>query len=289
MFERTIDSNGWGRCSGATPAGGRFTVHDHGAHITEWKPAADAEPVLWTSPNARFEQGAAIRGGIPICFPWFANGRKDNKTPAHGFARLLQWQLLSGKEAGGVTTLRWRLDETMITDLEAVDPGRNRFELEVTQTFGEDLTVRLSLRNTDAAPLVVEEALHTYLTVGDINEVSVHGLSGVEYLDKLTSRYDTQIGAVEFDGEVDRIYWLNTPVEVHDPVLNRRIILTTERSDNTIVWNPGPDKSAGFSDMPDDAWRSMACVETANVRDRAVHLNPGQAHELTLTITTAPL
>ncbi|WP_432559561.1 D-hexose-6-phosphate mutarotase [Granulicoccus sp. GXG6511] len=289
MFERTIDPDGWGRCQGITSTGGRFTVHDHGAHITEWTPTPGAEPVLWTSPTARFAPNVGIRGGIPICFPWFANGRKDNKSPAHGFARLATWQLLEGVERDGGTTLRWRLDETMIPKLDGIDPERNRFELEVTQVFGADLQVRLALRNTDDVPLVVEEALHTYLTVGDVRRVSVHGLAGTEYLDKLTKAYNTQIGPVGFDGEVDRIYWVKNPIEVHDPVLNRRLVLTTHRSDNTIVWNPWVDKTAEFADMPDDAWQSMVCVETANVRDRAVHLNPGQSHELSLTLTVADL
>lgn len=289
MFERTIDPDGWGRCQGVTPAGGRFTVQDHGAHITEWVPAEGADPVLWTSPTARFEPKVGIRGGIPVCFPWFSDGRKGNKSPAHGFARLVQWQLLSGHETNGVTTLRWRLDETMIGDIEGIDADRNKFEVEYTQEFGEHLRLRLTVRNTDDVPLVVEEALHTYFTVGDIRHVTVHGLAGVEYFDKPTSRYDTQIGPIDFPGEVDRIFWTGAPVEIHDPALNRRLILTTNRSGNTIVWNPGPEKAAAMGDMPDDGWQTMVCVESANVRNNAMHLNPGQVHELTLTIEAADL
>lgn len=289
MFERTIDPSGWGSCRGTTPAGGRFQVHDHGAQITEWVPASDAEPVLWMSPTARFDPGVAIRGGIPLCFPWFGAGRSGNKYPSHGFARLARWTMLEGSESDGVTTLRWRLDQAMIPGIEGVDPDRNRFEVTATYHFGSDLTIVMHLRNTDSVPLVVEQALHTYLHVGDIRRTSVHGLAGKEYFDQLEGIDDTQIGPLEFTGEVDRIYWVDDPVEVHDPTLDRRIILTTHNSANTVVWNPWIEKTATFQDMPADAWQSMVCVETANIRDKAVHLNPGQSHELRLTLAVAAL
>lgn len=289
MFERIFDPSGWGSCRGSTPGGGRFEVHDHGAHITQWVPSADASPVLWTSPTAKFEPTVAIRGGIPICFPWFGTGRKTNKYPAHGFARLARWQLLEGRETNGVTTLRWLLDETMIPRLDGIDPDRNRFEITATQTFDSQLTIVMRLRNTDNVPLVVEQALHTYLHVGDIRRASVHGLGGKEFFDQIRRNFDTQIGAVEFTRELDRIYWVDDTVEVHDPVLRRRIVLDTHNSETTVVWNPWAEKTAGLSDMPDDAWESMVCVETSNVRNKAVHLNPGQAHELRLTLSVADL
>ena len=289
MFERHIDPDGRGRCQGTTPTGGRFTVYDHGAQITEWVPAAGAEPVLWTSERARYDERSAIRGGIPICFPWFSAGRNGNKSPSHGFARLARWQLLDGQEKDGLIGLRWQLDQQMIPRIDGIDPDRNRFEVHCTQVFGADLQIKLRIRNTDDVPLVVEEALHTYFFVSNIHNTEVQGLAGMEYLDQLTGTYNTQIGTVRFTDEVDRIYWVTDTIEVHDPVLGRRITLTTHNSENTVVWNPWADKSAELSDMPDDAWTNMVCVETANVRNKAVHLNPGQAHELFLTLSVSDL
>ncbi|MDO5499092.1 MAG: D-hexose-6-phosphate mutarotase [Propionibacteriaceae bacterium] len=288
MFERHIDPEGWGRCQGTTPNGSRFTVHDHGAQVTEWVPAG-ADPVLWTSTRARYAEWTAIRGGIPICFPWFAAGRKDNKSPAHGFARLARWQLVNGQDTGSTITLHWRLDQTMIPAIEGVDPTRNRFQLDCTQVFGDDLTLTFRVRNTDSVPLVIEEALHTYFHVGDITGVQVHGLAGTEYLDKLTGAFDTHIGPVVFEGPVDRVHWTSETIEIHDPTLGRRIIITTEHAHNTVVWTPWEEGAAELSDIADGEWREFVCVETANVRNKAVHLNPGQAHELRLTLAVADL
>lgn len=290
MFERIENgSRGLSIVRGTTPDGGHFTVHEQGAHISAWSPSGDSAEVLFASGYARFEPLVAIRGGIPISFPWFANGRKDNKHPAHGFARLARWQLVEGRESGGLVTLRWRLDHTMVPPVEGVDPDRNRFELTCTQVFGRELTVSLQVRNADDQPLVVEEALHTYFRVGDSRRVSVHGLAGTEYLDKTTGTWDTQIGPITFEGETDRVHWSPEPVEIHDPVLGRRIRLTTANSDNTVVWNPWAEQAAELSDLGDDEWQQFVCVESANVRDRALHLNPGQAHELTLTISVLEL
>lgn len=290
MFERLEDGHhGLSIVRGTTPDGGRFTVHEQGAHITEWTPAGE-EPVLFTSAYARFEPRVAIRGGIPICFPWFANGRKDNKSPAHGFARLAIWQLLEGRENDGVTTLQWRLDQTMIPRVDGIDPDRNRFELTCTQTFGTDLRASLRIHNTDDLPLVVEEALHTYLRVGDVRRAAVLGLAGTEILSRRTGDWDTQIGPVTFAEEVDQIHWVSGGVtEIHDPVLGRRIVQTTSNSANAVVWNPWAENAAELKDLGDDEWTEFVCVETANVRNKAIHLNPGQAHELDLTIVVVPL
>lgn len=290
MFERFEASPGeLGHCTGSIPGGGRFTVYDQGAHITEFVPRPGADPVLYLSQKSFFEPQIAIRGGIPISFPWFANGRNENKSPAHGFARLARWQLLDGQESGGLTTLRWHLDESLIPRVEGVDPERNKFELTCTQVFGPELRITLRTRNTDDIPLVIEQALHTYYAVGDVRETTVHGLGGVDYLDKLTNRYDTQIGPVDFTGEVDRVYSTSGITEIHDPVLGRRIIVQTRNSDTTVVWNPGQENAEGTRDMGDDDWKRFVCVETANVRSRAIHLNPGQAHDLELSISVAEL
>lgn len=290
MFERfQAQSSEPGRCQGTTPSGGRFKVFDQGAHVTEWIPSEGADPVLFVSEKALYQPRIAIRGGIPLSFPWFAAGRKDNKSPAHGFARLADWRLLDGRESDGVTTLRWQLDESLIPRIDGVDADRNRFVLTCIQEFGENLVITLRTRNTDDVPLVIEQALHSYFVVGDTELAEVHGLSGVEYLDKVSGAFNTQIGPVTFSGEVDRIYWSSESAEIHDPVLRRRIRLETRNSRTVVVWNPGPEGAAGLRDLDNGEWKDFICVETANVRDKALHLNPGQAHDLVLTIRVAEL
>lgn len=288
MFERTEPSpDRGGSVTGRVPGGGHFTVHDHGAQITDWTPGDT--PVLWTSEYAKFEPKVAIRGGMPISFPWFANGRRDHKVPAHGFARLVPWQLRRAMVIAGVTKLEWQLTQDMLPELDGVDPTRNRFDVRCLQQFDETLTVTLRIRNTDDHPLVVEEALHTYFHVGDVRQAMVHGLAGAEFLDKLTGAYDTQIGPVTVGGEVDRIFWTTDAAEIHDPVLGRVIQVTPYGAGNTVVWNPGSTKAATMSDFGDDEWPQMVCVETANVRDKVVHLNPGQAHDLAVQISVREL
>lgn len=288
MFERTEASpDRGGYVTGQVPGGGRFTVHDHGAQITDWTP--DDTPVLWTSEYAKFEPKVAIRGGIPLSFPWFANGRGGHKTPAHGFARLAPWQLRRAMVVAGVTKLEWQLTQEMIPEIEGVDPTRNRFDVRCLQQFDETLTVTVRIRNTDDHPLVVEAALHTYFHVGDVRQIAVYGLAGMEFLDKLTGAYDTQIGPVTFDGEVDRIFWTTGTAEIHDPVLGRVIVVSSSGSANTVVWNPWRDNAAALSDFGDDEWTQMVCVETANVRDNVLHLNPGQAHDMAVNISVREL
>ena len=290
MFERQeATPREFGRCSGSVPnpggTPGRFLVVDHGAQVLDWRPDGAEEPVLFTSSRAEYRPGKAIRGGIPVCFPWFGPGRSGRKRPAHGFARLSEWQLAAARESNGVTTLEWHFDQALIPELDHVDPRRNTFTVDYRQVFDRELGLHIAVRNTDTrAPLVFELALHTYFRVGDVRRIEVEGLSGAEYSDKVSGEELTQIGPIRFDGEVDRVYGRGGTAVIADPVLGRRIVVDQTNAARTIVWNPGPDKAAAMGDLDFDEWPQFVCVESGNVQHAAIHLLPGESHELSVRI-----
>ncbi len=258
----------------------------HGAHVTSWKPAGKEE-VIFLSSHSKFEAGKAIRGGVPICFPWFGGKGDDPKAPAHGFVRAKSWQLESIAQAGGAVTV------SMFT--ESNDETKKwwaaEFRLVHRATFGSDLSLELEVTNTGKTPLRFEEALHTYHRVGNIEDTRVRGLDGVFYLDKTDSnRKKVQHGEIAIVAETDSVY-LNTgdAIEIEDPVLHRRTRITKQDSRTTVVWNPWVEKARSFSDFGADEWRRMICIEASNVSDFAVDLAPGQQHRMKAVVRVAAL
>jgi glucose-6-phosphate 1-epimerase len=249
----------------------------HGAHITSWKPAGKEE-VLFLSSQSRWEHGHAIRGGIPICFPWFGGKRDDPKAPAHGFVRTKEWQLESIAQGGDGVTV------SMFTESDE-DTKRwwpAEFRLVYRVTFASELRLELVVTNTGKTPLRFEEALHAYHRVGNILTTRVGGLYTVQYIDKTDSnRKKIQQGEIAIVSETDRVY-LNTSdaIELEDPVLRRRTRVAKENSRTTVVWNPWVQKAHSLSDFADDEWMQMICIETSNVSDFEVDLAPGRQHKM---------
>jgi len=248
-----------------------------GAEVTSWKPHR-ADEVLFLSAASKWADGRAIRGGVPVCFPWFGNKADDPKAPAHGFVRAKAWELESIAQAGDAVTV------SMFTasDEAAKKMWPADFRLVYRASFGAELTLELEMSNTGAAPLRFEAALHSYFRVGDATQARVKGLDGVHYLDKTdANREKTQIGDVVFAKETDSVY-LDTShaVELQDPALRRRIRISKENSRATVVWNPWTEKAKAMSDLGDDEWKQMVCVETCNVAKHAVNLAPGERHSM---------
>jgi len=251
----------------------------HGAHVTHFCPAG-GEPALWMSRRSWFAPGKPIRGGVPVCFPWF--GPKDGapNAPNHGFARVWEWAVESLTRAPGgrvIVTLRLAADD------RTRGYWAGDFELRHTVTVADSLTMALETRNVGAAPFTICEALHSYFRVSDIRKVSVAGLAGVTYLDKVApgGRGLGGAEAITFSGETDREY-LNSQgtCEIDDPGLRRRIMVAKSGSDSTVVWNPWIAKAARMPDFDDDEWPGMLCVETANAADNAVTIAPGASHTM---------
>ncbi len=257
----------------------------HGAHVTSWKPAG-AEEALFLSSKSRWEEGQAIRGGIPICFPWFRGKADDPKAPAHGFVRTTAWQLEAIVDNGSGVTV------TMFTESNDRTRGwwPGEFRLVHRVTFGSELRLELECSNKGTAPFRFEEALHTYNRVADVHDVRLQGLEGVSYLDNLDSnREKTQSGDAAVATQTDNAY-LNTQkaVDLSDSKMHRRIRLEKTNSLTTVVWNPWREGAQGMRDLGDGEWTQFLCVEASNILSSAINLEPGQKHTVTAVISAAP-
>lgn len=258
-----------------------YGVFDHGAHAWAWEPEVGRR-VLWLSRESIFEAGTPIRGGVPICFPWFGPGASGDLQPAHGFARLETWRREEETRSGGTLKVTYSLDNS-ITGEQPNWPHPYRAEFTVTFE-ARMLTLEFTVTNTGTKPITYEEALHTYLAVGNVREISIDGLDGAKYWDKVSDEWHEQEGAVTITDETDRVYLSDANVVLRDPVLDRTLTVVKEGSANTVVWNPWLDKAQAMSDFGDDEWPGMICIEAANVKDNAIALKAGNSHTLTQRI-----
>lgn len=268
-------------CATATGA-----AYDHGAHVTGWTPVGQA-PVLWMSAKSALDDTAPIRGGVPICWPWFGPGRTKDLAPAHGFARVATWQFGGAAASDDAIEGTWTL-----TSDQATDPAfPHSYKATYRASFGAELELTLIIENTGDEEFSFEEALHTYLAVGDIHQTSVSGLDGVSYLDKAPGGGPDQVqeGDILCTGETDRVYQSAGPVTVLDVAGGRRITITTGGAANTVVWNPWVAKAAAMPDYGDDEWSGMICIEGANALDNAVVLPPGGSHTMTYHVSVESL
>ena len=264
-------------------AGAEATVDLQGANVTHYRPAGE-EPVLWLSARAVYAPGKAIRGGIPICWPWFGAHPSDPSRPDHGFARNRPWSVLGAfASEDGATVLRLGLgdDETS----RALWP--HRFALELQVSVGAALHVALIARNPGSEPYTCTGALHSYLAVGDVARIAIHGLEGHEYLDKVDGgSRAVQEGPVTIAGETDRIYGETTATcTIDDPVLGRRLSVAKLGSRATVVWNPWREKAGRLGDFGEDAYPRMVCIEAANALDDEITVAPGAEHRLETIIS----
>ena len=266
----------------------RAQIYLHGAHVTAWQPEGQG-PVLWTSGSSAWDAAKPIRGGVPICFPWFGAHAADASAPGHGFARLADWTVVEARDdEQGATQLTFRL-----TPSATPHPAwPHAFEATFRVTVGSSLVMALEVVNAGSHPFTFEEALHTYFAVRDVRGIEIRGLEGGDYLDKVggTARKNQGTDPIRFTAETDRIY-LNTqgPCTIHDPGASRRIVVRKSGSDATVVWNPWVAKAKAMPDFGDEEWPEMVCVETCNVNVHAVPLAPGARHTMTATIDVARL
>lgn len=266
-------------------ADGWAVVSLHGAHVTQWGPHGEPS-ALWLSPLSRFDERSAIRGGIPVCFPWFGPSAGHPEAPRHGFARTSLWTLDGAEDDGHDVTVRLSLHDD---DRTRASAWPHPFSAVLTVVVGARLTVSLEVTSTGDRPVAYEEALHTYLAVTDVTRTEVTGLEEIPYVDKTAdgAQRPGEPRALRLTGETDRIYpGALAPVTVLDAG-GRWTQVTKQGSASTVVWNPWRDGARATSDMDDDGWRTMVCVEAANVGPAAVHLAPGESHTLRTTIGTS--
>jgi glucose-6-phosphate 1-epimerase len=270
-----------------TAGGAEAHVYLHGAHVLHFQPAGQP-PALFASRESRFETGKPIRGGVPICFPWFGPRAGDASAAMHGFARDRNWKFKTVERLpdGSINvTLVLKWSPTLLQ----LWPHRFTATHSITlDARGDRLTMELAVKNLGApepapAPFSFEAALHTYLAVGDVHQATVTGLENASYIDKTDSfaRKQQPAEPIRVTGETDRVF-VNAAgaTTLHDPALKRRIVIEKSNSNSTVVWNPWVDKSKAMADFGDDEWPGMICIETANVADNAVTLKPKQGHTM---------
>lgn len=252
-----------------------------GAHVMAWQPKFLANPVLWLSSNARYVKGRSIRGGVPICWPWFGAHPTDSTLCPHGFVRVIPWRVMDiDATPTGATRIIMEMQQTEEAQRQLSYP----YELTLTITIGRRLRVDLATTNHAEHPFVISEAFHTYFNVSDLSNIKITGMQDHVYLDKLL-KYERNVehNPLTFDGsEYDRVYVNHSSdCAIHDSGFNRIIHVSKSGSDTTVVWNPGPDKAATMGDMGvEDEWRKTICVETTNAMDNMVVINPGRKHVL---------
>ncbi len=255
----------------------RARISLYGGQVLAFQPATEAEDLLFLSERAFFQAGRAIKGGIPLCWPWFGPDPEARGRPAHGFVRTRHWD--------AVTTRRLQ-DGGILVRIGLVDSPRTRelwphpFQLAIEISVGSKLRLELVTRNSGEAPVGITQALHTYLRVGDVRQTRIPGLAGAGYYDKLDGGAEKQqLGPVLIDRAVDRIYSVEPgSLEVVDESLGRRIRIASSGSDSVVVWNPWSAGAAAMEDLADDDYLRMLCVESANTKP--VTLEPGESRRL---------
>ena len=268
-----------------TNAFGEAALTLYGAHVMSYTPAG-ALPVLWMSEKSMFTAGEPIRGGIPVCWPWFGPD-VTGKFGGHGYARVSLWQMVAaGQTPAGETAVTLALSDKDVDEKFAPQP----FKLELTVTLGAELAVALKISNTGTEKLAYSGALHSYFNVADSAAIKVHGLEDCEYSDKVLNVEGKQAGAIIIDREIDRVYRNTTGVvKVEDPVFGRVIKVSKSGSTSTVVWNPWIEKSRKMPDFGDEEYHTMVCVEAANAPAAADDrvLAPGESAVLAQTFGIA--
>jgi glucose-6-phosphate 1-epimerase len=251
----------------------------YAGQVLSFKPVGQTEDMMFLSSQAYYQAGKAMKGGTPICWPWFGPDPEGKGRASHGFVRDRLWQLrdvISTQD--GATQVTMGLMDTPET--RAI--WDYSFDFAIVVTVGQDLRIKLVTRNTGSESFAITQALHTYFKIGDINQVKVLGLEDKTYLDKVNhGERRTQSGEVTFSGECDRIYLDVSPtLTIADQALNRQIIVTATNSKTAIVWNPGVNISAKMADLGDRDFEHFICVETANAANEIINIPAGGRYEM---------
>ena len=245
----------------------------YAAQVLSYRPTEEDEDLLFLSSKSYYDDGKAIRGGIPVCWPWFGDNAVGLDRPSHGFVRNGLWTV-AGTEATTAfeTKVRLKFPENAHND----HCWQQAFDLELEISVGDSLTLDLMTRNTGEQSFSITQAFHTYLRIGNIGQVRIIGLEGAVYTDKLDDdRQKRQTGTLTVWEEVDRIYMnVQNELIVVDAAFKRRIKITAADSKSAVVWNPWTKKSAVLPDLDDGDFRHFICVETGNIAGNVVELPP---------------
>ena len=256
-------------------------ISTNGAHIISYVPAGEKD-LLWVSKKSHMTPGKPIRGGVPVCWPWFGSSDKQG-WPGHGFARLETWEIAEVSSLdSGATRVVLKLDSAMREFPMSEFP----FTLHMIFTVGSTLEMTLVMVNKSDKPVTVGCALHTYFAVSDARKIAVSGLDGVGYFDYRVSstKFDgnVQKGDLKIAEEVDYVYFpAPGATEIVDPGWGRIVKIEKSGSESTVVWNPWIEKSKVMPDYGDEEYPEMVCVECANAKCDQRVLQPGIPNILT--------
>ncbi|SEF59644.1 D-hexose-6-phosphate mutarotase [Marinobacterium lutimaris] len=263
-----------------TGPGGRTRISLQGAQVLSYEPEGQQD-LFWLSSTSRYQPGKAIRGGIPVCWPWFGDHPDNPELPAHGFARTTLWEVRSSYADNEVTRLQLGLTDSPSS--EQLWPWQ--FELILEIELGEQLVLSLTTTNTGAQSFIITEALHSYYAVGAADNLRIEGLKAHRYQDKLEDfAVKTQEQELEPQPPLDRVYDTDEPVTLIDPLLKRRIRIDKEASASTIVWNPGAEIAAGMADVGSGEETGFICIEAGNARERIIRLAPEESHCMKMSV-----
>jgi glucose-6-phosphate 1-epimerase len=256
------------------------TIALQGAHVMHWQPKSASQPVLWLSSNARYTEGRSIRGGIPICWPWFGAHPTDSSYCPHGFARVIPWKVLQTSIlTNGATRLLLEMSHTDVTKKQL--SYDYRFVLAIT--IGQTLRLEMMTTNLASHPFMIGEAFHTYFNISDVDNIEITGLENLMFSDKVAGyQRNVQHGPIQFDGEFDRVY-LNSRRDcvIHDAGYERKIRVTKSCSHTTVIWTPWGEKASQMGDMgAQNEWRKMICLESANAMENSVTIYPNETHTM---------
>ena len=255
------------------------TISTYSGQVLSYRPKSQKDDLLFVSEKAYYEDGKAIKGGIPVCWPWFGADPDDLGRPAHGFVRNRQWEVTGSESlANGAT----KVVLAMVDGDQTREIWPHPFKLSIEITVGDSLRVALVTHNSGDESIIISQALHTYFYVGDISKVQVLGLDGIDYLDKVDEFAEkTQSGPVTINGEVDRIYkGVTGELVIDDASLGRRIRITSRGCSTAVVWNPWSEIAASMGDLDDDDYKKMICVEAANAGPETVEIAAGSEYRL---------
>lgn len=270
---------GLSKCSISHPSA-TAELYLNGGHLTHFQPKGH-RPILWMSSESNFEAGKPIRGGIPICWPWFGQADQEDR-PQHGFARNRTWTVVQTGETSDHVTLELSLESNDETKL--IWP--HSFELTLRFKIGKQLSIELETKNTSKDSFKVGTAIHTYFKVANASEIELSGLDQVNYIDQLENNVcKQQQGKITINKEIDRVYVdSGHQVSIVDRAMNRVLRVTKSGSQSTVVWNPWISKATRMADFPDDGYKTMVCVETANAFSDVREIAPGDNHLIMQTI-----
>ncbi|QKT04463.1 D-hexose-6-phosphate mutarotase [Ectothiorhodospiraceae bacterium 2226] len=260
----------------------RARVALQGAQVLHYVPAG-ARPVIWSSRVAAYTQGKGVRGGVPVCWPWF--GPHPEGLGQHGFVRTRVWHFAGAERVGDAVVLRFGIED----DADTRRVWDHAFRLTLEVRVGPALDLELVTENRGAQAVTVTQALHSYLAVGDLHAATVQGLDGVSYIDKLADGERRRTaGVLVFDGPMDRIYLgSRDELVLDDPAWGRCVRIARRGSGSTVVWTPWESGAAAFADMDPAEYRDMVCIEATNAADDAVTVPPGGEVRLGTTLTVA--